>query len=297
MAEPRKRGLGKGLGALISSDVDVSDRDHVPVEENGAAERLVHIDPREIRPNPNQPRTTFNEEGLEELASSLKRDGVQEPVIVRSRRGEYELVSGERRVRAAVMADLDLVPAVVREVADQDMLKLGLIENIQREDLNPIETARAYQQLIEEFGWTQDHLAEEVGKKRATVTNMLRLLNLPGEVQDRVREGALSMGHARALLAIESDEARLVAARKIIREGLSVRQTEKLGQGPATKSSDNSGTTTKKKDPNLAAIEDELRKRLGTRVTLRPTGENRGRIEIEYFDLDELDRLLSILRD
>jgi ParB family chromosome partitioning protein len=233
----------------------------------------------------------FDEDALEELSESIRRDGMQEPVIVRKSGGEYELVSGERRVRAAVMADIETVPAICRDVSDADMLKLGLIENIQREDLNPIELARAYKQLIEEFDWTQEELADQVGKKRVTVTNTLRLLNLPEVVQARVADGSLAMGHARALLAIESPEKQISACRKIVNQGLSVRQVEKLASRETATPKPKSG-----KDPNLSAVEDELRRKLGTKVALKPSGNTKGKIEIEYFNLDELDRLLELIR-
>jgi len=211
-------------------------------------------------------------------------------VVVRKVGEKYELVSGERRVRASVMADMKTIPAVVREVSDRDMLRLGLIENIQREDLNPVETAQAYQELIEEFSWTQEQLAGEVGKKRVTVTNTLRLLNLPEVVQEMVADGSLTMGHAKALLTLESAAAQLAGARKIISQGLSVRQAEKLaaeaGKPPRKPA---------EKDPNIRQLEDSLRQSLGTKVSLKAQAGGRGRIEIEYFNLDELDRLLDRL--
>jgi ParB family chromosome partitioning protein len=195
-----------------------------------------------------------------------------------------------------VLADKRAIPAVCRDISDRDMLKLGLIENIQREDLNAIEVAQAYQELIAEFGWTQEQLADEVGKKRATVTNTLRLLQLPDVVQDQVADGSLSMGHARALLALPSPSEQAAVARKAIAEGLSVRQVEQIaaaraeraGRGAAAKSAP-------EKDPNVVQIEDDLRRRLGTKVQLRSGDNGRGRIEIEYFSLDELDRLLALL--
>jgi len=250
---------------------------------------LLYLDPQEIEPNPNQPRKAFAEEALEELAESIRRYGVQEPVIVRKADGLYQLVSGERRVRASIMAGCEKIPAVCREVSDQDMLKLGLIENVQREDLNPIELARAYQGLIDALGWTQEQTAAEIGKNRVTVTNTLRLLQLPEDLQRYVVDGSLSMGHARALLALPTAEAQRAAARKIILQGLSVRAAEKLAAPKSPKPPE------PPKDPNVADLEDELRRRLGTKVTIRPR-RNRGKIEIEYFNLDELERILGMLR-
>ena len=311
MTNGRKKGLGKGLGALLGSGpTDALDR---PPQKNRVVDfepppkpqpkiepvtlsdgsRLVEINPHDIRPNPKQPRHEFAEDALEDLANSIRQDGVQEPVIVRQVKGEYQLVSGERRVRASILAELDVVPAIVREVSDDDMLKLGLIENIQREDLNPIETAMAYQGLIDSFGWTQEELAQQVGKKRATVTNMLRLLHLPDDVQDHVLKGELTMGHARALLAFDSPSKQREACRKIIAQGLSVRQAEKLAAPPAPAAEKGDASSA---DPHLVDIEASLRRRFGTKVHVRSTGENRGRIEIDYFNLDDLDRILALLR-
>ncbi len=289
MAANKKKGLGKGLGALISAK---ETQNAAPAPGAPAGERLLHIDPQIIEPNPQQPRHIFDEEALAELAASITRDGVQEPVLVRQVDGRYELISGERRVRASIMAGIATVPAVCRDVSDRDMLRLGLIENIQREDLNAMETARAYQLLQQEFEWTQEEVAQEVGKKRATVANFLRLLNLPREVQLRVEEGAISMGHARALLALDSPEKQRALCRKIVEQGLSVRQVEKM----TTNGGQAAARPAPAKDPNVAAIEDELRNRFGTRVHLRSNKKNRGKIEIEFFNLDELERLLELLK-
>ena len=291
MAKPKKRGLGKGLDALLSPASPSAPRtERVPSLESGV-EVVLQLDPRIIEPNPQQPRTTFQEEALEELADSIRRDGVQEPVLVRQVQGVYQLVSGERRVRASIMADKPTIPAICRDVSDADMLKLGLIENIQREDLNAIELARGYQQLITEFEWTQEELAGQVGKKRATVTNTLRLLNLPSDVQRCVADQQISMGHARALLALDSPQAQSAACRKIIAEGLSVRQTEKLTSPQQQKK-----PRKQNKDPDLVGIEDDLRRRLGTRVTIRASGKNRGKIELEYYNLDDFERILDLFR-
>jgi len=302
VAKTKKKGLGKGLSALIGDNASAlppaSALNGAPSltagpesAEMSDGSRLIVLNPTEILPNPRQPRRDFDEVALEELAASIRRDGVQEPVIVRRTAAGYELVSGERRVRACILADLPRIPAICRDVSDRDMLKLGLIENIQREDLNPIELANAYQALIEEFKWTQEELAAEVGKNRATVTNTLRLLQLPELLQQQVADGSLSMGHAKALLSISSPAAQLAAARKIVKHGLSVRQAEKLAAETAPKPK-----KTAPKDPNIAAIEDDLRRSLGAKVHIKSQQGGKGRIEIEYFNLDELDRLLDLLR-
>lgn len=287
MAKAKQRGLGRGLGALLPNEKPSQDAD------TPSGDRILHLDPSAIEPNPMQPRRVFLEEHLEELAASIKRDGVQEPVIVREQDGVYQLISGERRVRASRMAGMKTVPAICREVSDRDLLRLGLIENIQREDLNPIETARAYRQLSDEFAWTQEQLSDEVGKKRATVANTLRLLNLPEDVQDRVSEGSLSMGHARALLALDDPAAISAACRKVISEGLSVRQVEQMAS--AEKAKKKPGAP-KPKDPNISHLEDELRRSLGTKVALKHSSSGGGKIEIDYYNLDELDRILEMLR-
>ncbi|MCP4641403.1 MAG: ParB/RepB/Spo0J family partition protein [bacterium] len=296
MAKGKKGGLGRGLSALISGRED----DVAPVMAAADAtaavappqhgERLIHLDPQDIEPNPQQPRKEFDEDALHDLSESIRRDGVQEPIIVRQVGDQFELVSGERRVRASIMADMKTIPAVCRDVSDDDMLKLGLIENIQREDLNPVELAGAYQMLIDQFSWTQEECADQVGKKRATVTNTLRLLNLPQDVQRHLAKGDIAMGHARALLALDTPKAQSAGCRKIIDQGLSVRQAEKLATPAKPKS------PAKAKDPNVAGLEDELRRKLGTKVSLKTGSKGRGRIEIDYYSLDELERLLDLLR-
>jgi len=292
VADVKKKGLGRGLSALISVRPDDAEPARGPISETGDGDRILHLDPQLLKPNPKQPRKAFREEALEELAASIRRDGVQEPVIVRKGDDGYELVSGERRVRASIMAGLDKIPAIRRDVSDTDMLKLGLIENIQREDLNPIELAHAYQMLIVEFHWTQEQLADEVGKKRVTVTNILRILNLPADLQEHVIDGNLSMGHARALLALPTAEAQRAAARKIITMGLSVREAERLAAPAEPKPK----KTPAAKDPNIAGIEEEFQRILGTKVTIRTKKKNRGAIEIEYYSLDDFDRIMSIVR-
>lgn len=297
MAAQKRKSLGKGLGALIGGNDAVDKMEPVSVSEPPTSlpdgTKLVQIDPRTVRNNPKQPRRHFEEEQLQELATSIRNDGVLEPVVVRlTEDGEYELISGERRVRASVLAELELVPAICRDVDDVDMLRLGIIENVQREDLNPIELGQAYAQLIAEMDCTQDDLAGIVGKKRATIANTMRLLHLPEDIQQHVISGILTMGHARALLALESESEQRRACRKIIEGGLSVREAETVTR-PKSKMKSNK---TSVRDPHINAIEDELRKRLGTKVRMHADGKNRGKIEIEFYDLDDLDRILDILR-
>jgi len=250
------------------------------------------LNPRDLRPNPKQPRQYFDEDSLQELAHSIRNDGLQEPVLVRKHNGEYQIVSGERRVRASILAELQTISAICRDISDNDMLKLGLIENIQREDLNPIELARAYRSLSEDFEWTQEELAAQVGKKRATVSNTMRLLNLPEDVQEFVIEGAVTMGHARALLALESPMKMSNVCRRVIRENLSVRDVEKITSPTKSKTAKSPAS----KDPHLESIEDDLRRRLGTKVHLKANAEWKGKIEIDFYNLDDLERILEILR-
>lgn len=294
MASTKKGGLGRGLGALISSVGDIDGPASAPEApkplEDGSL--LLMLNPRDLRPNPKQPRQYFDEDSLQELAHSIRNDGLQEPVLVRKHNGEYQIVSGERRVRASILAELQTISAICRDISDNDMLKLGLIENIQREDLNPIELARAYRSLSEDFEWTQEELAAQVGKKRATVSNTMRLLNLPEDVQEFVIEGAISMGHARALLALESPMKMSNVCRRVIREDLSVRDVEKITSPTKSKTAKSPAS----KDPHLESIEDDLRRRLGTKVHLKANAEWKGKIEIDFYNLDDLERILEILR-
>lgn len=294
MASTKKGGLGRGLGALISSVGDIDGPASAPEApkplEDGSL--LLMLNPRDLRPNPKQPRQYFDEDSLQELAHSIRNDGLQEPVLVRKHNGEYQIVSGERRVRASILAELQTISAICRDISDNDMLKLGLIENIQREDLNPIELARAYRSLSEDFEWTQEELAAQVGKKRATVSNTMRLLNLPEDVQEFVIEGAISMGHARALLALESPMKMSNVCRRVIRENLSVRDVEKITSPTKSKTAKSPAS----KDPHLESIEDDLRRRLGTKVHLKANAEWKGKIEIDFYNLDDLERILEILR-
>jgi ParB family chromosome partitioning protein len=293
VASVKKGGLGRGLGALIPQKADLAPS---LTDVAQTDDRILYLDPRDIEPNPHQPRVVFNEESLEELAGSIRRDGVQEPVLVRKVGSKFQLISGERRVRASVLADADTVPAICRDISDSEMLRLGLIENIQREDLNAIEEARAYQKLVSTFSWTQEELSRQVGKKRATVANALRLLNLPAEIQQAIADETISMGHARALLAIDTPSLQRSLFKKTVEDGLSVRQIEQLAAQTSTNKRKAPPKTPTAKDPNITALEDDLRKRLGTRVSVHPSGPSKGKLEIEYYSLDDLDRILEIIR-
>ncbi len=270
-----KAALGRGLDALIP----------------GKGTEIVELDIKKISPGKEQPRKVFNEGSLKELAASIREKGVLQPVIVaRAGDGTFGLIAGERRLRAAEIAGLKKIPAIIRDTDPEDSLEVALIENIQREDLGPIETAEAFKRLMKEHGYTQEKLAEKVGKERATVANYVRLLKLPPEVKALINDGSLGMGHARAILAIEGRESQVALAEKILSGSLSVRQAEALTkEKPAAKKK-----VRKKEDPHVRDLEEKLIRALGTKVRIRHAGK-RGKIEIEYYSLEELDRLLEIL--
>lgn len=287
----KRRPLGRGLGALIPEGTSVAP----PVE------RRVPIG--EIRPNPRQPRRFFDEERIAELAESIRHQGILQPLVVRKAEHGYELIIGERRFRAAQHAGLDRVPVIVKDVSDAESLAMALVENIQREELTPIEEALAYRQLMEEFHLTQEEVANRVGKSRPVVTNLLRVLNLPDEIKEEVDRGNLSVGHARTLLALDTPEQQIEMARKIMRQGLSVRETETLvarapelsvyREVPQSHAQDDE--TPPRPDLHLSALEEDLMRALGTKVRLHPRKKG-GRIEIEYYSNEELDGLVRRLR-
>lgn len=282
-----RKALGRGLSALISEEI---------IKING--EELLELDLDLIEPNPEQPRTQFTEKNLDELTQSIKINGVVQPIIVRRKGGRFQIIAGERRWRAAQRAELRKIPAVVKEVADEKLLELALIENIQRQELNPIEEAKAYKNLVENIGLTQEMIAERVGKNRTVITTHLRLLRLPNDIQKLVEEEKISAGHARALLMTEDDEAQRRIARKIIEMSLSVRETEKAvkrinkGEGQVTENKE----VVRKSDPNVRAAETKLRRYLGTNVQVLPDGKGTGgKIEIEYYSEADLDRIYNLI--
>lgn len=282
-----RKALGRGLSALISEEI---------IKING--EELLELDLDLIEPNPEQPRTQFTEKNLNELTQSIKINGVVQPIIVRRKGGRFQIIAGERRWRAAQQAELRKIPAVVKEVADEKLLELALIENIQRQELNPIEEAKAYKNLVENVGLTQEMIAERVGKNRTVITTHLRLLRLPNDIQKLVEEEKISAGHARALLMTEDDEAQRRIARKIIEMSLSVRETEKAvkriskGEGQAIENKE----VVRKTDPNVKAAETKLRRYLGTNVQVLPDGKGTGgKIEIEFYSEADLDRIYNLI--
>ena len=275
-----QKGLGKGLGALI------------PAAEGPKGASNFFVEVGRISPNALQPRRAFDEAKLEELTASIRDRGVIQPLIVRRNGDGYELIAGERRLRAAMKAGLKEVPVVVREASDNDSLQLALIENLQREDLNAIEEAQAYRRLQEEFHLGQEEIAQKVGKSRPAVANSMRLLQLPEEVQRDVIEGKLSAGHARALLSLERDTLISAAAREVIAKGLSAREVEKLVR--KLKGARRTKRVAGLLDPDLRSFTEKLQRCLGTKVRVVHRG-NRGKIEIDYYSLSDLDRISRVI--
>jgi ParB family chromosome partitioning protein len=277
-----KSALGKGLGALIP-------------EKKPSGLEIVEVELARIAAGREQPRKTFRDEGLRDLAQSIREKGVIQPVILkREGDGSFSLIAGERRVRASRLAGLKKIPAIIREAEGEDALEIALIENIQREDLGAIETAHALDRLQRAFGLTQEKLSEKVGMERVTIANFLRLLRLPEAVKEMVADGRLSMGHARALLAIEDERTMVAAARKAADEGMSVRECERLARKKTEARAKAETVTAPVRDPDVAALEQKLIRALGTKVRLKHKGK-RGRIEIEYYSLEELDSILERL--
>ena len=289
-----KRGLGKGLDTLISAEAVKP----IMKEETGQAETLVKI--TKVEPNREQPRKTFDEDTLQELADSIKQFGLLQPILVQDRKDYFEIIAGERRWRAAKLAGLKEVPVIVKNYTEQEIMEISLIENIQREDLNPIEEAIAYKRLLEDFHLKQDELAERVSKSRTTITNSMRLLRLCEYVQQMIIDGKLTTGHARALISIEDEEQQKQLAERIFDEKLSVREVEKIVKGilnPVEKKPE------KEEIPQSIQyiyenLEKKLEEKFSRKVEINTKGKNgSGKIEIEFYSNDDLDRLIEALSD
>ncbi len=281
-----RKALGRGLGALLSAE-----------RPPGLGDDQYEVELELIDPSPVQPRSHFDDASLQELAQSISAHGVVQPVLLRPKESRFELVAGERRLRAAKIAGLERIPAVVREIEDNDLLELALIENIQREDLNPIEEAQAYKNLIEAVGLTQESVGERVGRDRSYITNYLRLLRLPEDIQRLLAEKKISTGHARTLLGLEHlDEQRRIA-RRIMDKGLSVRATESLVRGLTEGSGKRKGHSAPgANDPNVRAAEDKLRRRFSTQVRIvQASNGTGGKIEISYYGSTDLNRVFELL--
>ncbi|MDP3958749.1 MAG: ParB/RepB/Spo0J family partition protein [Pseudorhodobacter sp.] len=292
--KPERRGLGRGLSALMA-DVNLRPADGATQPASPRAELRIPIE--NLAPNPDQPRRDFDDDALQELAASIREKGIIQPLLVRAhpeKPGTYEIVAGERRWRAAQIAQLHEVPVLLRDLTDSEVLEVAIIENIQRADLNPVEEALGYRQLMERFGHTQEKMAEALSKSRSHIANLLRLLQLPQEVQTWLREGKLSAGHARALITTPNPVA---LASQVIAKGLSVRETERLAKRPAagTAPSRKTGPRHAEKDADTRALEKDLSAHLRMTVSINHQGLDGGNVVITYRNLDQLDELCQIL--
>lgn len=276
-----KKALGKGLGAFIPDELSIL-----------KDERFAELDIEDVKPNPFQPRVKFDDQTIDELAQSIKETGIVQPIIVAPEDDHYKIIVGERRWRAAQRAGLRKIPVLIRNIPKEKQLEVSLIENIHREELNALEIAQAYQRLIEEHGYAQHELADKVGKDRSSVTNYLRLLKLPQEIQDKLVDGEISMGHARAMLALEEAVTQLYCCRQVIDRGLSVRNTETLVNRLKKKAPRVQRSLT---DPDLHALQEEMLKILGTKVLVAGS-RNKGVLKIFYFSLDDLNRIYDRIK-
>ncbi len=299
MATRPSRGLGKGLESLIPNAVgEAKMKKEAASEETGRSEEkgtetILKI--TMVEPNRKQPRKNFDEDSLQELCDSIKQVGLIQPILVQDRKSHYEIIAGERRWRAAKMAGLKEIPVIIRNYSEQEIMEISLIENIQREDLNPIEEAQAFKRLLTEFNLKQDEVAERVSKSRAAVTNSIRLLKLTDKVQQMVIDDMISTGHARALLAVEDPETQYVLAQQIFDQKLSVRDVEKLVKKLNAPEKEKNKTEDKTLQVIYQDIEDRLKQRLSTKVTVSSKGEGSGKIEIEFYNHEDLDRLLDMI--
>ncbi|MFR7989026.1 MAG: ParB/RepB/Spo0J family partition protein [Anaerovoracaceae bacterium] len=291
-AKAKNRGLGRGLDALFADQAPVARPEEEKGETAPAGDQVMYIDINDIRPNENQPRKYFDEEKINELSASIVEHGIIQPLVVRKRKTGYEIVAGERRWRAARGAQLKEVPCLIREFSDEENMLIAIIENMQREDLNPIEEAEGLEQMIKTYGLTQEEVSKSVSKSRPYITNSLRLLKLPAEIRGFVAEGKLSSGHARALVPIEDKKVQAELCRKIIDEGLSVRKTEELA---SQKGKPKKKPVKKTKSADTIHVESELKDLYGTKVTINEKGK-KGNIQIEYYGTDELNRLIDLLK-
>lgn len=304
-----KKGLGKGLGAIFGEDVVKENKEETEKKAKAKAEakaaeemdekgRILMLKLDLVQPNKEQPRKTFDEEKINELAESIKNYGVLQPLLVQKNDSFYEIIAGERRWRAAKAAGLKEVPAVLKEYSKQEAMEISLIENVQRADLNPIEEALGYRQLIDEFGLTQEEIAVRVAKSRTAITNTMRLLKLDEQIQNMLVQGVITSGHARALLSLEDTQMQLKAAKEILDKKLSVRETERLVKR-LQKEASGEKKEEKKKDETLALIyqdlEDRMKSVMGTKVSIHNKDKNKGRIEIEYYSEAELERIVEMI--
>lgn len=301
----KKKGLGRGLDMLIPSSPVMHKNpgedniaaltkreDHEKAEDNGA----VLIDINKIEPNRDQPRKQFDESAIEELADSIKRYGVIQPLLVQKKDHYYEIIAGERRWRACKKSGVKKVPVIIGEYDEDEILKIALIENLQREDLNPIEEARAYERLKKDYGLKQDEIAESVAKSRTAVTNIMRLLKLDHRVQNMLLEGLISSGHGRAILSVEDHDKQFKIATKVLEEGLSVRDVERLVRRLNKPQKEDQEKEDPQQEEMTHFFEDKMKNILGSKVTIRNKKNNKGKIEIEYYSKDELERIIELIQ-
>jgi len=284
--------LGRGFSALLPNAPSPAAQAEAPRANAGGVVQLAIED---VLPDKAQPRRKFEESKIEELAASIRSKGVIQPILVRKDGAKYRIIAGERRWRASQRAGLKYVPVLVKEVTERQAFELALIENIQREDLNPVEEADAYRRLIEEHALTQEACAERVGKDRSSIANSLRLLRLPDEIKDSLVDGSLNMGHARALLGLADDDSMKRAAKEVAAKKLSVRQTEQLVRKAREKKGEGKEAAAAAPSPQVRSIEEKLQRALGTRVRLTDKGGGKGKLEIEFFSYEELDRILAAM--
>lgn len=299
----KKRGLGRGLDALFADAAPVLEEENTAVidkvlekeEEADSGDRVHYIDIDDIKPNPNQPRKKFNVKRLEELSQSIQDNGVIQPLVVQRKGSGYELVAGERRWRASRLAGLKKVPCLIREFDEKQNLIVTIIENMQREDLDPIEEANGLRQMIHKFGFTQEQVSESLGKSRAYIANSVRLLKLPEDVQKKVSEGKISAAHGRTLLSLEDPRKQRMLAERIEKEELSVRTVEEIVKKLKEGGKKETKKTEKTKSTEIITVENDLRDLIGTKVSI-VQGKKKGKIELEYYSIDELNRLIDLLR-
>lgn len=303
MSAVKKGGLGRGLDALFA-DVPVKEPDEpksgvvkeTPTELKESvkeSDAVKYIKIHDIMPNTNQPRKTFNEEKIEELAASIKEHGIIQPIVVRKHKKGYEIVAGERRWRAAIKAELSVVPCLIRELDDEQNMLIAIIENMQREDLNPIEEAEGLLQMTDTFGMTQEQVSKSVGKSRPYITNAMRLLKLPPYIRESISEGVLTAGHGRTLITVSDEEKREKLFKKIVEEGLSVRETEKLVSSESK--TKKKKPLKKRKNPDVLLVEEELKNIMGTKITINGNS-HKGKIEIDFYSGEELERIIDMLK-
>ena len=290
METSRRRALGRGLEELFNNEPIAYEKIEEKIIEDASKEEIVEIPLKDLRSNPYQPRKNFDEDALKELSASIKEHGVFQPIIAKKSIKGYEIIAGERRVKASIMAGLEKIPAIIRDFSDQDMMEIALLENLQRENLNALEEAMAYKKLLDELSLTQEALAKRLGKSRSHITNMLGILSLPEEVKDKIIEGKISMGHARVLSKMEDVEEIKNLANKIVKEGLSVREIENIVQDDTKYVKKNTQTRTRTTNSEYKIVEESLTEKFGSKTKIK-----NNKIEISFVNDNDLNRILEII--